>query len=79
MKMTLCGVVVCVLTDQCRMKLSALQFPMYCRQVIMICAADMPVLEDNVDVVADPLMVNLPQNQGSLHVHEFMLQSAASC
>jgi hypothetical protein len=40
---------------------------------------DMPELEDNVDVVADLLMVNLPQNQGSLHVHEFMLQSAASC
>ncbi len=40
---------------------------------------DMPVLEDNVGVVADLLMVNLPQNQGSLHGHGFLLQSAASC
>jgi hypothetical protein len=40
---------------------------------------DMPVLEDNVDVVADLLMVDLPQNQGSLHGHGFLLQSAASC
>ena len=30
-----------------------------------------------VDVVADLLMVN--QNQGSLHGHGFLLQSAASC
>ena len=40
---------------------------------------DMPELEDYVDVVADLLMVNLPQNQGSLHGHGFLLQSAASC
>ena len=40
---------------------------------------DMPELEDNVDVVADLLMVNLPQNQGSFHWHGFLFQSAASC
>ena len=40
---------------------------------------DMPELEDYVDVVADLLMVNLPKNQGSLHGHGFLLQSAASC
>jgi hypothetical protein len=39
----------------------------------------MPELEDYVDVVADLLMVNQPQNRGLLHVYVFLLQSAASC
>ena len=33
---------------------------------------DMPELEDYVDVVADLLMVNLPQDRGTVHVHFFM-------
>ena len=40
----------------------------------------MPELLDyDDDVVADLLMVNLPQNRGLLHVHGFLLHSAASC
>jgi len=38
----------------------------------------MPELEDYVDVVADLLMVNQPQNRGLLHVYGFLLQRAAS-
>jgi len=51
---------------------SALQFPLFCRQLRM------PELEDCDDVVADLLMVILPQNRGSLHVQWLSCYSASS-
>ncbi len=42
------------------------------------CQLRMPELEDCDDVVADLLMVILPQNRGSLQVHGLSCYSASS-